>query len=122
MSLIIDIGALYHFHGHQVHAALPVGHQLFAVIERPLLDDLGSLSRQAAEDDLTGLDRDKGFEALIGRMEVRGRMIVEIHPDDDAEEERDDGHCGEGAPVGAGDQARDAPVRSEDWGLLHVSP
>jgi hypothetical protein len=27
-------------------------------------------------------------------VEMRGRMIVEIHPDDDAEEERDDGHLG----------------------------
>jgi hypothetical protein len=42
--------------------------------------------------DLAVLDPDEGFEALIGRVEVRRRMLVMAHSDDDAEEQGDDGH------------------------------
>ena len=43
-------------------------------------------------DDFASLYCDESFEALVGSMEVRRRMIVMIHPNYDAEEDRDDWH------------------------------
>lgn len=42
--------------------------------------------------DLAILDPHERLEPLIDRMEVRRRVIVEIHADHIAKEERDDGH------------------------------
>jgi hypothetical protein len=59
-------------------------------------DDARALGREGAVEDLAVLDPDEGFEALVGGVEVR-RLLVVIHPDDDAEEERDDRHGASGS-------------------------
>jgi hypothetical protein len=38
------------------------------------------------------VDCDERLEALLAGVKMRGRMIVEIHPDHDAEKDGDDGH------------------------------
>lgn len=62
------------------------------MVECPLANDARRLLGQRAGYNLAGVDGHKRLEALVGRVEVRRRMIVEIHPDDDAEEDGDDGH------------------------------
>lgn len=62
------------------------------MVERPLPHDPSRLAWQASGDDLSGVDRDERLEPLIAGMEVRRRVIVEVHPDHDTEEERDHGH------------------------------
>ena len=62
------------------------------MVQRPLANDPGGLVGQLAVDDLTRVDRDERLEALVAGMEVRGRMIVELHPDHDAKKERNHGH------------------------------
>jgi hypothetical protein len=62
------------------------------VVESPLLDDPFRLAGKAAADDLAVGDPHECLETLIAGVEMRRRMVVEIHPDHDAEEERDYGH------------------------------
>lgn len=62
------------------------------MIEHPLADNAMRLPRESAGDDFAVGQADEGFETLIAGVEVRWRVIIMIHPDDDAEEDRDDGH------------------------------
>lgn len=62
------------------------------MVQRPLTDEAGRLAGKGAVDDLAVRYGDEGLEALIGGVEVGRRMLVMIHTDDDAEEERNDGH------------------------------
>jgi hypothetical protein len=62
------------------------------MVQCPLLNDPGCLLWQRSERDFSVGYPDERCKALIARLEVWRRMIVVLHPDNDAKEKRDDRH------------------------------
>ena len=80
----------------------------------PVLHDAQRLARQGTRQHRTVGDHDQRFEALIAGMEMWRPMLAMEHADDDAEEDRDDGH-GDGLAQsgGRGKAAAKALIRSD---------
>src|SRR5262249_24767882 len=72
----------------------PVLAQLVSPGQRPFLDKAACRLRQPAFDHFAGFNRDKGFVFPVDRMEMRRRMIPNIHPDCDAIKPSDGRHRG----------------------------
>ena len=64
----------------------PVSAQLVSVKHRPLQNEGERTPRQLSPEDVESVNADESLVLLIDRVEVRGLMIVEEHPDDDPEE------------------------------------
>ena len=62
------------------------------MLRRPFLHDAQSALWQRTGEDRTISDRYQRLEPLLARMKMRRRMLAVKHADDDAEEDRDEGH------------------------------
>lgn len=63
---------------------LPIGTQFVLVSQAPFFHDGGSLAGQAALADFARFNGYQGFKALVFHMNMRWRMVVMPHTDDDA--------------------------------------
>ena len=52
--------------------------------QAPFFNDRSNLARQLALKNFTCFDCDQGLETLVLSMNVNGRMVVVLHPDDDS--------------------------------------
>jgi hypothetical protein len=61
----------------------------------PLLNQAQCVPRRDVPDDLVTVDVELAFLSLMFRMEVLRFVFPKVHPDHDAEEDRDDGYVRE---------------------------
>ena len=70
----------------------PIFHEFGAMPGRPFENEPEGARRQFAAGHFKGGDRDHHLEPLVPSMEVRRRMVVVVHRDDDPEKPSDLGH------------------------------
>ena len=75
-----------------VYGTEVTAHQINAVPQNPLYHKPGLLARKATDDEPPGRDSKQRLAPCLAGMEMRWRVVEEIDPDDDSEEDRDDRH------------------------------
>ena len=75
-----------------VHAELPVFEQFRLMKFRPVKHQHLGAPWQLAAGNCQGLNAHRGLELRVLHVEVRGCMVVEVHPDDEAVKGADGGH------------------------------
>lgn len=73
---------------------LPISTQFVLVSQAPFFHDGSRLAGQAALADFARFNGYQGFKALVLHMNMRWRMVVMPHTDDDAKKNRKNGHGG----------------------------